>query len=389
MKILYDHQAFVMQRYGGVSRCFTELYAHMPQGVQAQFSLLESDNAYCSELGIGHSKDYDYCHFIFPFHWPAKGRMFRAYNRVIGRDGNYQDKWEYNRKESIRLLRKGRFDVFHPTFFDDYFLQNLNGKPFVLTIHDMIPELYPQYNSRDDFQIRMKRKLAPLASAIVAVSETTKKDVIRILGVPEEKVHVVYHGCSFPKVKETYSFYQQPYILYVGGRWSYKNFVLFVRHIVPLLERHKDFLVVCTGSPFDEKELVLFEEMKLSGRFVYHWAKNDMELYSLYHHAECFVYPSDYEGFGIPILEAYQANCPVVLNSASCFPEIAGDAAVFFEINSKQSNLSDCLEQVLAMSIEDRNELLSRQRTRLKAFSWQLSAMKLSQVYKSVLEQLY
>ena len=385
MKILYDHQAFVMQRYGGVSRCFTELYANMPQDVQAKFSLLESDNAYCSELGIGHSMDYYYYHFIFPFHWPAKGRMFRAYNRVIGRDCNYQDKWEYNKKESIRLLSKGRFDVFHPTFFDDYFLPYLNGKPFVLTIHDMIPELYPQYFSKDDFQIRMKRKLAPLASAIVAVSETTKRDVVKILGIPEEKVYVVYHGCSFPEVKDAPKPYPYPYILYVGARWNYKNFTPFVRSVAPLLEKNKDLHVVCTGTPFDDKEKTFLEGLQVDRRFVHRWVKDDVELYALYHHARCFVYPSEYEGFGIPILEAYKADCPVVLNGASCFPEIAGDAAVYFNMERDCSDLAEKIEDLIQWPDHRMEKLLSAQRKRLTRYSWEKAAEQLFNIYRMVI----
>lgn len=374
-----------MQRYGGVSRCFVELYAHLPQGVKAKFSLRESDNVYCSEQGIGHSIDYDYYHFIFPFHWPAKGRLFHLYNRVIGRDGKYQDKWEYNRKESIRLLKKGNFDVFHPTFFDDYFLPYLNGKPFVLTIHDMIPELYPQFFPEDDFQIRMKRKLAPMASAIVAVSETTKRDVIKILGVPEHKVHVVYHGCSFPKVSGVTAPYQYPYILYVGARWNYKNFKAFVRSIVPLLEKYKNLHVVCTGSPFDDGEKAFLGGLGVEKRFVQRWVKDDAELYSLYHYAVCFVYPSEYEGFGIPILEAYKADCPVLLNRTSCFPEIAQDAALYFKMESEKSDLSEQVERVLLMTEEERSTLLSKQRVRLEAFSWERSAKELVKIYESVL----
>ena len=98
---------------------------------------------------------------------------------------------------TIEELQKGEYDIFHPTFFDDYFLPYLKGKPFVLTIHDMIPELYPLFFRPDDIHIILKRKLAPLAKAIIAVSENTKQDIVRILGIPEEKIHVVYHGCSF------------------------------------------------------------------------------------------------------------------------------------------------------------------------------------------------
>lgn len=386
MKILFDHQAFVMQTHGGVTRCFAELYKHLPSKCRARFSVLESDNAYLSEMGIGHPVGYSYQHFIMPFHWPYKGKMFTAYNRLIGRGRDYHRDYKlYNKAESIRLLKKGNYDVFHPTFFDDYFLPYLNRKPFVLTIHDMIPELFPQYFHRDDFQIEKKKILAPLASAVIVVSENTKRDVIKILNVPEEKVHVIYHGCSFPKTSKSIPLFDKPYLLYVGDRYGYKNFELFAKHIEPVLKRHQELLVVCTGKSFTGEESKNLEHLNLKGRFIHHWISNNNDFYSLYHNAVCFVYPSAYEGFGIPILEAYQADCPVLLNRASCFPEIAGDAAVYFEITNNHSNLSEQFEKLYTMTKSERELLLERQRNRLKRYSWEKSSMKLAEVYRSVL----
>ena len=106
----------------------------------------------------------------------------------------------------------------------------------------------------------------------------------------------------------------------------------------------------------------------------------------MYHQALCFVYPSEYEGFGIPILEAYKASCPVLLNNASCFPEIAGDAAIYFEMDSNSSDIVDKLECIYSMSTEERHVLLKKQRERLALYSWDKSAMKLVEVYKSILQ---
>ncbi len=381
-----------MQKYGGVSRCFVELYKHMPSNIEVKIGIHETENAYLRELQLGVPKWQDYKQFILPFHFPLKGRLFAYYNHLKYnlpyQSGNelYFGGYEYQKNRIIKELQLGNYDIFHPTFFDHYFLPHLNGKPFVLTIHDMIPELYPQYfDSEKNGQIIGKRKLAPLASAIIAVSEKTKEDVIRILGVPDEKVHVVYHGCSFPMVEHTLSIYNFPYILYVGDRNIYKNFDLFVHEVAKNLIRHPELKVVCTGRAFNSRELSMLEDLGITDRFLQHWVKTDDEFYSLYHHAACFVYPSEYEGFGIPILEAYKADCPVFLNHASCFPEIAGDAAIYFTLKRDESNLAEVMEDFLAMDDAQIESLKQRQRERLNLYSWEKSALQLAKVYESVL----
>ena len=384
MRILYDHQAFTAQKYGGVSRCFVELYKNLPKGVDARISVQESDNIYLRDIINVRPNGYMFDHFICRHHFKGKWRL-HVWSDQFRKHKYYPD---YNTNCSIEQLKTGDFDIFHPTFFNDYFLPYLNGKPFVLTIHDMIPELYPQYFSSNDSQIVMKRKLAPLASAIIAVSENTKKDVIRILGVSEEKVHVVYHGCSLlTKLKgERRPF---PYILYIGARWGYKNFTPFVNSIVPILKRYKDLHVICTGTPFNNVEKKLLVELGVDSRFIHQWIENDSDLYTLYHYALCFVYPSDYEGFGIPILEAYQADCPVLLNKRSCFPEIAGEAACYFEISKERNDLAEKVETILKMKPTEKESLLFKQRQRLSLFSWQHSAEKMIQVYHSILGEGY
>jgi glycosyltransferase involved in cell wall biosynthesis len=222
--------------------------------------------------------------------------------------------------------------------------------------------------------------LAPLASAIVAVSENTKQDVVKILGVSEEKIHVVYHGCSFPTTGSP-SLYAFPYILFVGERGKYKQFSLFVRSVIPVLKKHQDIHVICTGCPFSQQEQESFRDYGVSDRFHHHWVETDHDLYSLYHHAQCFVYPSEYEGFGIPILEAYQAECPVILNHASCFPEIAGDSALYF---TSEEELTVQIEQSLGMSSDGRRAFLNQQKQRLSMYSWEKSARQLAAIYQSL-----
>jgi glycosyltransferase involved in cell wall biosynthesis len=384
MKVLYDSQAFDMQTHGGVSRCFVELYKHRPAYIDATIGVVETDNVYLQEIGVNPSGT-SYQRFISERDFPLKKFLFKAcYNIGYGHPGKWDRRPLLNRFLSERLLSKGDYDIFHPTFFDDYFLRYLHGKPFVLTIHDMIPELYPQYYSSTESQIVSKKLLAPKAAHIVAVSEQTKRDVIDILNIPENKVSVVYHGADSAPYCPSDCKQDYEYILYVGERHMYKNFIGFCRDCMSILRRHKELKVVCTGKPFTSEELFFFEAFGLADRFVHLFAESSQALLDLYHYAVAFVYPSAYEGFGIPILEAYKADCPVMLNRASCFPEIAGDAAIYFKMKKDSSDFEEQFETLYHLDANERDRIIEKQRKRLELFSWEKSAAELAQVYNKI-----
>ena len=385
MKVLYDYQAFDMQTHGGVSRCFAELYKHLPPVIHAELGIHETDNVYLRNMGF-HSRGFTYEHFISRRNFNLKKVLFKLYyNLKYGHPESWDKRPDLNRLKTERMLKIGNFDVFHPTFFDLYFLNYIGDKPFVITVHDMIPELFPQYYAADDIQIRQKRQVIPLASHIVAVSEQTKNDLVRMMHVPEEKVTVVYHGAdSTPYVPSEKRPFDYEYILYVGERHFYKNFLLFAQECIPILKRHRDMKVVCTGKPFDANELAWIESQRMTGRFVYRFMETNQEFMDLYHYALAFVYPSSYEAFGIPILEAYKADCPVMLNCASCFPEIAGDAAVYFKMGEGKSDFVEQFETLYHLDSNGREQLLAKQRERLLLYSWEKSAQKLSDVYLSL-----
>lgn len=385
MRVLFDFQAFDMQSHGGVSRCFAELYKHLPASVDAKFGIYETENVYLQDMGF-HPAGYTYEHFLSKRNFPLKWELYKAYYNIkLGHPGRWNHKPMLNEFESETLLEQGDFDVFHPTFFFSYFLEHLHGKPFVLTIHDMIPELYPQYFTANNDQIVNRRLLVPLAAHIIAVSEQTKKDVMRLLNVPEEKITVIYHGAdTMPYVPSADADKGFEYILFVGERHTYKNFMPFCEAVIPVLKRHPNLKVVCTGHPFSRDELAYFERYGLADRFVHQFMKSNQAFMDLYHHAVAFVYPSDYEGFGIPILEAYKADCPVMLNRTSCFPEIAGDAAIYFQMGQGGSDFEEQFEALYQMTGDEREALLAIQRERLKLYSWDDAAQKLADVYQKV-----
>ena len=383
MNVLYDYQSFTMQSYGGVSKCFCELISHLPHDIIGRIGVCETNNIHLHSTklipNLSNSVFNQY-NFITSHPFRGKVRLYKLLNKCCP---FFPSEDNRNRRYSIDLLRQGNFEVFHPTFFDDYFLPYLGNKPFVLTIHDMMPELFPQYFKRDDFQIVKKRKLVEKAAAIIVVSEQTKYDVMRLLGVPEDKIFVIYHGgpeiksvlCKKPIVKS-------PYFLYVGTRDAYKNFPLMLRGFARFVTLNSDVKLVCTGSPFSKSERRQIAELRMQNSII-QLSVDDQDLSNLYSHAIAFVYPSLYEGFGMPILEAFAHNCPVILSRCSCFPEIAGDAAVYFD-SSSSKDLSQKLDFIWSMDMQQKAVLVEAGRKRLSCFSWEKSAHKLSDIYRNI-----
>ena len=385
MRLLFDYQAFELQKIGGVSRLYAEVIPCIQKlGVNVSVGLRESDNAYVHQLGLN-TKPLFYAHKKY-----FEGRKYfkgqRALTRIATRAlGHYHDLRNINQEQCIKLLKRKKFDIFEPTFFHPYFLPYLSGKPFAMEVHDMIPEIFPQYFPRDDFQIVNKKKLCPLSSAIHVPSTKTKEDLVNILGILPERITVIGRGAPkivIPEVEPMRPL-DNPYILYVGERGGYKNFSLLLRELAVIIQTNQDIKLVCTGRQFEEDEHRLIEELGLTNHVYYCYATYD-SFYALYHHALAFVYPSAYEGFGLPILEAFVCGCPVFLNNASCFPEVGGDAAIYFDINRK-GDLAEHIEAFLLASEQDKADLVARGRERAKLFSWEESAIKLSHIYKTIL----
>lgn len=381
MQILFDYQAFEMQRFGGVSHSYAEIIEHLQrEGCDCRIGLKESDNGHLQECGLANT--------IKPLHYIHKrlfeGKKWFKGQRTLTRKGMnllgyHNDGYTLNQDYCIKLLKRQRFDIFEPTFFDPYFLPYLKGKPFVLTVHDMIPELL----GVDERQNRQKKLLCPLAAFIHVPSQNTKDDLIRLLKISPEKVLITPHGApSFPDVKYP-SPYDFPYLLYVGARWAYKNFIPFLEECAIVVSKHPEIHVVCTGTPFTKEEEQIIADHGLTQHVVNTYA-NQTELQALYQNAEAFVYPSAYEGFGLPILEAFVNGCPVVLNNASCFAEVGGEAAVYFDIK-QGGEMANCIDLILKGGHCLRVEMQEKGYKQVGLFSWEETAKSLINAYQQLL----
>ena len=365
--ILYDHQIFSLQKFGGISRYFYELNQSNSY-YENNLSLIYTPNQYL--LNESNNK---YKKFEIP-------EVFKnSIQKIVSKTKRRFYKIN-NQYHTIKSLKNQNFNIFHPTYYNPYFLKYICKKPWVLTVYDMIDEKL-NLNFNGNSFINNKKKLIHLAHKIIAISQNTKNDIIDLYGIDDKKIEVIHLANSLqPYVKNTKPNF--PYILFVGNRNLYKNFDILLKAIHIIFKKYPELHLICTGPAFNDIEKKKFLSLNISER-IHHQFTNDDNLWQLYHQAEIFVFPSQYEGFGIPILEAFSAGCPVVLSNASCFPEIAKDAAAFFE--------NDCLDglvhilQTLISNSDMREHLKVKGLERLKNFSWDKTRQQHAEIYLKAL----
>ena len=157
-----------------------------------------------------------------------------------------------NDQQFERIAKKNDYDVCHFTYYNTKALNFVSNKPIVITVYDMIHEIFPEYFVNDDTH-EHKKLLVESASRIIAISENTKKDLVKFYDIPESRVSVVYLGCSFEhmELKQTAKspLDNQKYILFVGDRKGYKNFNFLLKALAPLLNKISDLKVICAGGP--------------------------------------------------------------------------------------------------------------------------------------------
>ena len=374
MRVLYDSSCFA-QEYGGVSRYYCEMIKRLPNDIEAIIPLKSTINRYLQQAPFEMPKmRYSVHDFVRGClggrYIPGVSHLYGVLSNILPQ--KFPSGEKANSLELKSAVNAGEFDVYHvtgPNYYNP--LWRKVRKPVVVTVHDLIFDKIV----RDRRVVRGRRNLLAAAKAIIAISEYTKSEIISCYGVDEEKVRVVYHGPTFTGTRKSFD---GGYILHVGGRTGYKNWKWFVKAIAPLM-RDLGLRLICTGSEFSVAErswLVEHRVLDLStSRFV-----EDLEMPDLYAHASAMVFPSECEGFGLPILDAWTFGCPVVLSHASCFPEIARDAAAYFELDDDEG-LRQAIRSVLG---ENRHLFADKGFAELPRFSWERCAEETADVYRSV-----
>lgn len=364
--IVYDHQTFALQQYGGISRYFCELASRVNRSddfrsrvvapMHFNDHLLECDAPRTGlHVALRHAR---------------MGSLHRAANRLLG----------------PTLIEATRPALIHKTYYGA--TTSSRGRPQVVTVFDMIHELFADHFSPRDTTSDNKRLSVQQADRVLCISKSTASDLIRLFGVPPEKIAVTYLGFSdvfgAPPAAPDSSPHPRPYLLYVGHRGGYKNFNTALRAYAGsrMLREQFDFITF-GGFALSDDELSLARSLGLAPSQLHRLTGSDADLARAYRHARVFVYPSLYEGFGIPPLEAMSAQCAVACSNTSSIPEVVGEAAAMFDPLDVDS-LRGVIEQVcLDDAVHAR--LVDAGLQQVRQFSWDRCARDTIAAYRTTL----
>ncbi len=360
MKILFDHQIFFLQKYGGISNYFFNLIKllnkkkirnkiYAPLYINKYINELKSKNIFGININLN----------IFKINFFLNNIFFKKY------------------------LTYYKPDIVHLTYYNNFDLAD-KSKKYILTVYDMIHEEYSK-NFKKDKTSMQKLKICNKVDHIIAISKNTKKKLIKFFGIRPKKISVVYLGGNhMQKIKPLKIDIKKKFILYVGSRAGYKNFENLIKAYNLNNKIKKDYdLIVFGGEKITNQELDRYKKKFLNIDNIHFIQSNDRVLKYLFMRASLFVYPSLQEGFGIPPLEALNNNCPVACSNIPVLKEILGNSCYYFEPNNIK-NLNHTIKKIL-YSNRIREKLLKSSDKIKKKFTWEKCALKTIDVYKKVL----
>jgi len=347
MRIFVDGIIFSLQKKGGLSRIFAEVLSAMrAQDKTAQITL-------------------------FAPSWPANiaGKCLAKLHRFC----------------YLRLLSNPKGTIWYSSYY------TLPPKPWngpvVMLVADLIHELYPHFftgQRNEEFRER-KRHCILSADAIICISETTKQDVIKYYGVDASKVYAVKlshtdHFQFMPELLKAKREIEKSFLLYIGTRVHYKNFDFLMKAFAQW-QKSKNIDIVLVGPPLNDAEKTALVQLGIIEHVHVLDGVDDQRLRVLYHQALAFVYPSIYEGFGIPLLEAMACDCLVIASDIPSSREIAGDVPFYFRLDD-MDGLIGCMDAVGQTQGSD-----CRQKGIAHAalYSWDRTAKESLTVFKHIL----
>jgi glycosyltransferase involved in cell wall biosynthesis len=362
--IVFSYDVFSVQKFGGVSRCFIEMLKNLVL-TRDDWSVWAGRhrNALLRE-----SANQDWC----------KTHIFAAQKTSqLGRLGGNL----FNEIPFVQYVKSENAKIVHRTYHPP--LDLLPSKIKVVeTLHDMMDEMWVDNRSRTQiFRTAIKKKSLHRADAIICVSETTQNALRQFWPDLAQKSIVIKHGANKLSDAPIKVMRAKPYFLFVGDRSRYKNFFVILRALSQSQKLH-DFELICFGGKaFSPEELATLERLNLH-RNVVQLSGSDELLAGLYEAATALVYPSAYEGFGLPLLEAMMHSCPVIASPLTSLPEVGGEAC-FYADPLIIEDWTNKMETV-AYSTFEKTRLISAGLQRAKIFSWRKSSELHHQLYANL-----
>jgi glycosyltransferase involved in cell wall biosynthesis len=368
IRVGFDDQIFVAQARGGISKYFVELIERLPShGIEPILLSRGTRNRHLIESGLVSEL-------------PPDGRI-RGLIRAVA--------WRLTGWLSTSVSANDKnLDIIHHTFTMGPYLRRWRGKR-VVTNFDMIPEIFPSYFKLGNPHFA-KRRYCECCNAVISISQSTTNDMLRLYGN-----HLASKTVQIPfGVSETFLSAASvsnelgielptKYLLFVGVRRGYKRFDLALNAFMRLAKTDPELhLVIVGGGLFSREEMDSIKKTNFIHR-ISRVAPTDDEIREVYRRAEVFLFPSEYEGFGLPTLEALATGTPTVLADASCSREVGGDVALYFAPGDLD-DLVRCTERAMSDSIRMRT--LKDGPRHASNYTWDRVAEMTATLYKDVVK---
>ena len=363
MKIYFDYKIFHLQKYGGISNYFLKLYEEI-------YKLNPEIRYICpiyKNVLLNKTKNKKISGMQFKYLPSQLNLIFEKYNQVL----------------SNKLISSNNKNIIHETYYskyDDY--KNFKGKRFC-TVFDMINEKFPKYFKNNKWITEIKKRTILRSDHIFCISETTKNDLINYFNISEKKITTTLLASTINKNIKLYEKKKfENCFLFVGSRSGYKNFDRLLKAFSISKNLRKNYKIIFFGGEIlSSRELNLIKELRMNDGVLF-YNDNHYDLLYLYQNVKCLIFPSLYEGFGLPILEAMSVGCPVLSSDGGSLREVGGDSCIYFDPMDIEQIKDVCENFVNSEKLIP--QFILKGYTRSKKFSWQKCASLTFEKYNNL-----
>lgn len=352
MKVVFDNIVFSLQKSGGISVVWYELLSRMLKNLGGDLRFIE--------YSLGQNN-------------PFRKKCDIPASQIIIKNTRSLPVCRY---WSVHLRSISEPFIFHSSYYR--FCKNTSAKN-VTTVHDFTYEYY-RTGFAKKIHCWQKYRAIKHSEAIVCISNNTKLDLMKFVpNIDPHKVHVIYNGVSedYKVITDKINGLQK-HLLFVGMRDGYKNGMWLAEAI-----KETEYKMIFCGSPMTDNEKIYYDNMLGAERYEVKVRISNEELNQYYNSVYCLVYPSSYEGFGIPVLEAQRAGCPVIALNASSIPEVIGDTPLLMQELTKEELLK---KLILLEDFRVRQKVINDGLENSKRFSWDKTYEQYKKLYESLLK---